>query len=319
MTDLKMVFRRLMDVGTKRSMMTPDTPQLLLNLDNFVEWNNAEINGHKIITEKVLKQISALRRHIERGCLSNIEVSGGTNYNEALHRHLNPHFTHAGQMGIQLAYALLTVMLFIHNCKKEAPGSPLIKILAVNMHKVTKEQEKGMPRPFGVVGNKIDVLAPATSNEVVSDEGHSVIPFIDVHRIMKRAISSATLANRINEMVKSKALFSYRMIPYMSSVPSLYFHCLRKSSQHEAHLERLSSVLKTCGMVKYIMAGDGDCCFLAIGFSMQENSLKMNDDGRKIWESLGINVSTSLAELATTLRHLAVREWLNNPEYYESF
>ena len=43
----------------------------------------------------------------------------GALYNEALHRFINPHFTHAGRIGLPLAYALLTILLHIHNCKKE--------------------------------------------------------------------------------------------------------------------------------------------------------------------------------------------------------
>ena len=137
-------------------MTTPDIPQLLLNLNNFVsKWSNAERNGHKIITEKVSKQISALRSHIERGCLSGIEPGGGTNYNEALHRHINPHFSHAGRIGLPLAYALLTVILFVHNCKKEACELSLTKICTANMCKANEETK--LLAPFGVIGQKMSI------------------------------------------------------------------------------------------------------------------------------------------------------------------
>jgi hypothetical protein len=132
--DLRMVFRSPGDMGKKRTTMTPDISKLMMNLNDFVsKWSNAEHNGQKIIIEKVHKQINALRSHIERGCLSAIEPGGGTNYNEALHRHINPHFSHAGRIGLPLAYALLTVLLFVHNNKKEACETSLTKTLAANI------------------------------------------------------------------------------------------------------------------------------------------------------------------------------------------
>lgn len=97
---------------------------MLTNMNNFVcKWKNVEHNGQNILTEKVMRQISALCVHIERGCLSNIEPGGGTNHNEALHRYINPHFNHAGRMGLPLAYALLTILLYRHNCKKESSST----------------------------------------------------------------------------------------------------------------------------------------------------------------------------------------------------
>jgi len=65
--------------------------------------------------------------------LSDIEPGGGTNFNEALHRHINPHFNHAGRMGLPLAYALLTILLYIHNCKKESPRDVLGELIAVKL------------------------------------------------------------------------------------------------------------------------------------------------------------------------------------------
>ena len=77
-----------------------------------------------------MKQISALQTHIERGCSSQIEPGGGTSQNEALHRYTNPHFNHAGRMGLPLAYALLTI-LYRHNCKKDILYSQsLVEVLA---------------------------------------------------------------------------------------------------------------------------------------------------------------------------------------------
>ena len=66
MNDFRMVFRLPTDVGKKRTMSTPDSVLMLTNMDNFVcKWKNAEVNGHKILTEKVMIQINALQVHIQ--------------------------------------------------------------------------------------------------------------------------------------------------------------------------------------------------------------------------------------------------------------
>ena len=132
--DLRMVFRSPGDLGKKRTATTPNICQLTRNLDNLeTKWCNAEHNGQKVLNEKVQKQIMALKSHIQRGCLSGIEPGGGTNYNEALHHCINSHFSHAGQIGLALAYALLTVLLFIHNSKREMSTTTLTKSILANM------------------------------------------------------------------------------------------------------------------------------------------------------------------------------------------
>ena len=111
---------------------------MLTNIDNFVcKWKNAEVNGHKILTEKVMIQINALQVHIQWGCLSSIEPA---NYNEALHRHINPNFNHAGRMGLPLAYALLTILLYIHNCEKESSRDVLGQLIAAKLKVIQRIQ-----------------------------------------------------------------------------------------------------------------------------------------------------------------------------------
>lgn len=153
MNDLQMVFRDPTDIGKKRTMNTPSSTLMLTNMDNFVsKWKNAVHDGPKILSEKVMGQIHGLRVHIQRGCLSNIEPGGGTNYNEALHRHINPHFNHAGRMGLPLAYALLTILLYRHNSKKE---NSLAEVIGA---KLKANSTKSALVPFGIIGSTFKKL-----------------------------------------------------------------------------------------------------------------------------------------------------------------
>ena len=64
---------------------------------------------------KIHAQIKAIKLHINRGCLSNIAEGGGTNRNEALHRHINPYFKTKTKICLPLALTLLTLLLYEHN------------------------------------------------------------------------------------------------------------------------------------------------------------------------------------------------------------
>lgn len=90
---------------------------IVKKLDDFVkkweafgvheQWNN-------IITESTKKEVDALKKHVTKGCLSDIPKGAGTSRNEAFHRTLNMHF---GRVGIPLALALLTILIYQHNSK----------------------------------------------------------------------------------------------------------------------------------------------------------------------------------------------------------
>ena len=56
--DLKMLIRCSNDIAKKRTCVTPDSTQILANMEDFVKkWINAEHNGIKILTDKVMEQI----------------------------------------------------------------------------------------------------------------------------------------------------------------------------------------------------------------------------------------------------------------------
>ena len=71
-----------------------------------------ELNGWQIMNQKVLKEIKNLKRHIK----GELPPGAGTNRNERLHRHLKPLFSRT-PMGLPMALALMTVLLFQYNSR----------------------------------------------------------------------------------------------------------------------------------------------------------------------------------------------------------
>ena len=85
----------------------------------MTKWHKCELNGWKVLNDAALNEILCLKVHIRKGCLSDISPSAGTNRNEALQRHLNPHFANRSRIGFPLALALIAILLFQHNCRIE--------------------------------------------------------------------------------------------------------------------------------------------------------------------------------------------------------
>ena len=147
-----------------------------------------------------MKQVLNLRTYITCGCLSNIEPSGGTNYNEALHRHINPHFSHAGRMGLHFAYALLTILFYSHNCKKSSSHKSLTQLIASKFVHTDLVKSTHTATPFGIVGKSTKqstVCDPTTQSDsslMLTDDSSSVTGQ-QIERMVKNALSLTQLAN----------------------------------------------------------------------------------------------------------------------------
>ena len=109
---LQLVFRDPSDQGSVRMKVTPPPHVLRQQMCMFQEtWKDMEFNGKKILPPLAMKEIRCLLVHMERGCLSGIHPSRGT---ERLHKDINAHMKNS-QYGVELAYALISVSLFKHN------------------------------------------------------------------------------------------------------------------------------------------------------------------------------------------------------------
>ena len=73
-------------------------------------------------------------------------------------------------------------------------------------------------------------------------------------------------AKHMQQISDHSPTFSYRMIPFMSGVPSMYFHTLDNNTNQNCmtHEKHLTGVLDAWNMCKHEMKGDGNCCFTAL-------------------------------------------------------
>ena len=113
--DLRLVFRSKGDCEERRLFATPCINEIHQNLKSFIDkWKDKAEDGIKVFKPETLKAIENLKKHIDKGCLSNIPPGGGTNKNERLHEHIHNYFNHS-RIGMLLAYALLHMIIHAHN------------------------------------------------------------------------------------------------------------------------------------------------------------------------------------------------------------
>ena len=113
MSHWSLVFRDRTDHGEKRSKATPSPAILETSLDEFLQrWKDAKYDDKHVLNEAALHEISNIRKHMKKGCLSGIKPGRGTNRNESLHKDLN-NIMSSSRYGVELAYALFTVHVFL--------------------------------------------------------------------------------------------------------------------------------------------------------------------------------------------------------------
>ena len=321
--DFKMSLRNSVDLGKRRTMNTPDSGAINRNIEQLMSaWSRVQDSStSSIITSKVAKQVQLLQAHISHGCLSNIEPGGGTNYNEALHHYINQH---AGRIGLPLAYALLTIILHVYNCRKTSRDT-LLDAVYTQLEFYTSDT----PAKFGITPKDCDANLSLIETAVhgdnvptLSDACIERITLSDacIERILQNAMLSAEMIRNLSRIPGSYGTLSSRLIPFMSRVPSLFFRGSKStdSSSEDNHKRWLSDVLEAWNMCLQNIQGDGNCCFSAVAFSLTVNWGILTDEERTSLASCGLSSSMNKEVMAAQLRKLAVEEWVSNSSYYES-
>lgn len=323
--DLKLVFRQPSDIGARRTQPTPDPSCLITNLDNFVKkWKECTFNEWSLIGDSVLKEVAALKVHINKQCLSNIPVKAGTNHNEAIHRVLNTHFSRLSKIGIPLALAIITIVLYQHNSKiqKKVTGE------AVHLSDTVLEESEN----FGIIKKECSETAHWLSSSnlstscldeeiVVTYMSSEVLELISVEQmkqIIKNSVNLTQLIMSLKKITCDSPLFNPKHIPFMSAISNvLLLHNKNKTS--EAHQKQfITSILKAWGSQLVPVLGDGNCCFHAVATALilNEKAIRNARDDYLTYKDIELSDCASLSKL---LRKKVVEEWLENENEYSGF
>lgn len=357
--DLRLIIRSPEDRGRVRTMDTPSPEIIIKNIDMFMkQWSCVKVDNVLVLPVAAVKKIENLRKHIVKGCLSNIPPSGGTHRNEVLHKTLNKSIANS-RIGIQLAVALLGTFFY-----------------RWNEQRLSKEcSEKKMPviKPIGFYGDVNDNNRDGTFHNFGTEPGNSLHDFNNLalettdNTTLKKFADTLTTTINLpeNESSSGETDSSYdsegdestkksgvpvlkkdsieKIIQQTSDMVGIYnnlheaqpeslfnphhgiyfknaLHLLHQSRNSSDQLLHLNSVLSTHGLKKISVPADGNCFFTSIAVSIQQQILNNTVTPAAIehLENLGL-LKLPIPEMSATLRTLVVQEWLLHPEEYSPF
>lgn len=336
--DLSLVFRDPKDLGSVRMLETPPPTVLVENLLKFVsKWKDVDHEGKKVITPNVMQQITAIQKHMERGCLSHIKVGRGTNRNERLHRQLNSVLKN-NLYGPEMGIALITLSFFRHN----------ENILAKREHRQPNpvsayhaSTETDFTECFGLLTPSSDTcpqqptsctcllknmkytqlkqmfctLSSRLDEETLSLESLS---YIEAFTLLRKAIGCYFISESIVEKGPSVS------VKHAASV--MFDSFLHTTSQFSGSISpndaSLTNTLTSWNFRRIAVNGDGNCLFTSVAMLLIANVNSGQIGAKETLARLGVEEkdSTDPVAVARALRSAVVDEWLGeNLDHYQGF
>lgn len=136
---------------------------------------------------------------------------------------------------------------------------------------------------------------------------------------LKSALELWEISKNLHELSKHSPLLHQKMIPFMSHVSCLFEHTNSDVSESEQHQKRLLDIVSLWGFQLHSVTGDGNCCFMAIAFSICSQRQQMELKMPQLFSEHNMESSASIEETARHLRRIAVKEWITNAGEYQHF
>lgn len=306
--DLRLVFRSPGDQGDRRTKPTPQSSELLKNMNAFTaKWKNISYDEQCILTKETLAEIEKLKIHVIKGCLSGIPIGGGTNKNEAFHRYINTFF-HKSRIGILLAYALMMTIICHFNTNTKHNSKPMFKPIVLD----SSTSEKKDLEKMGIMdSSKND--SDLTWVQEDDDNDHD---FILLEYIIRVSLSQLNMYKALKSQTKTASQL-WKYIPFMQMLPeSCFQNLLSPLQESEVHKERLKNNITAWNFDLVPVQPDGNCFFTSIALSLIQDINKC----KSILDSINVDVNGPITVLSSKLREVIVQEWLGpNRSDYEGF
>ena len=261
------------------------------NLNSFIE--RCSNVPYSPLTEATFIEIENLRKHIQKGCLSEIPPGCGTERNEGLHRLLNRSMiSGATTLSVQLAMALLTLLFYHHNQKISAEKhfcSSKIKPVAPVVTKVTNSNvltgnaefetesgdDKDRQRQFSTELDIEDGKIFQISENSFASSNPFIIMVETIEDLSQESIAAALISATYNlsEMIKKvKEKNNDRSFNALDTVHLSKMTKLLTSEDNidtddptiNIHSETLKRHLATFNLQLDRVQSDGDCAFRTI-------------------------------------------------------
>ncbi len=307
--DIRLAFRKKEDQGKTRTQSTPESREISNNLDKFVKkWQSINSEQGKILSSETIHEVQTLKLHASKGCLSGIEVGGGTNRNEAFHRYIR-NFFHKSRLGVLLAYALMMLIV----CNFNEKGN-IGKLIEVNQTCTGEDAYETSRQEFigSGIADRDRIHRNLSNDSYTQDISSDAVDTDSMKHIVTTAVSQYTLSLLIQQQTNTASNF-FRYAPFSKM---MRYQDIMNPNETEDEIQedkrRLESTLKSWNFILEPVGGDGNCFFVAIAL----NILHM-DNRANLMNKLNVNESEPISTIIQKLRELLVQEWLgpNRCEY----
>lgn len=319
--EMSMIFRQNGDLGDERTMSTPCPDDIEANLERLLfVWNEK-------LSRETLYQIENLRKHILKGCLSDIPAGCGTEINERLHRHLNRSLLcGVSKIGPELAIAVMTCALYAWNCKRKGKSSQSKRTTPVVPVEIVKESDQIPPQQHMKQTTERNSAAHSTLSFHVPLKSAKRVEEITtetvLNYIIQRVLYLQDFFTSITARCKNKSLdlisllwsTGVTMSDLIEDESKLNAMGLDLTAQHSDNLTRNLSGLKL-GVDK--VARDGNCFFRAVARQLSKHLILYREQIKAPCTLLGLGESEE--EDTAKLRKLFVKEVSENIDDYKDW
>ena len=335
-----------------------DMPDEKILIENFLrKWKDQEWNGDKILNNEHLKEISKIREHMKKGCLSNIPPHCSTSLNERLHKDMRKLLC-VNRIGAQLAYAKFTRYFFRHN-QQRGDDDTIESIRSKNLKDVCdgkvapellgsacfgiRAKCRGNLESLPDVSTQLNLdQVTISSIQCASDAIKDALgledvtnfnapgatqsdPFLNTNSCAK-ILHHALAIFKMMLVVKSKwssKLNNLLKMPFLFQNAKDFMHLDTSNSDESCESEqtRLRDVANSFGFDIVQTNGDGNCFFTSVAFQLQQilSSDQCSMEQRLFLNALRITSDVALDEVSRILRELVVSEWTANQNEYRQF
>lgn len=339
--EVGMIFRAREDSSEVRKMPTPHPEVMTENLENFVKRWQTFLNQDNM--ERTLTEIDHLRRHISKGCLSDLNPGEGTESNESLHHVLNRSLLcGATTIGPELAIAVITLLFYSINCKQRGtkhyrnsrivPFIPLIKHgsedSVLNEYMAGAHLGSDIPEQVQLDcvwnTNCANNNADTDTNSISQDE---IVVIGDVQDMYNETVAKLLLKNmtqlrsileNINKDSQDRCFNAYDVpIMQLSSVKQTLITDEDVSENTDVnHRQLLLKHLASFNLRIDPVSGDGDCAFRSIIVQVQKTQEWNDEESAVRLHCLDLGLGKSVNEDVFHLRQLFVDSVQSN-DYYQ--
>ena len=194
------IFVHLNDRAGKRQNPTLPPARIMANLEQWLKkWKKIKECGQPLLNEDTFGAVNRLKRHIQKGCLSDIDPSCGTNRNERFHSFLRNSGLSFRRIGPELAEALMTIHIHRWNERQSSLHQSTSRKYSYTPPPEKKHVDKLKAQLLGYptiknVHNSAELFGVTPVNPV--QESLPIEPAVDLQWIAQ-ALSSAMIVSSI--------------------------------------------------------------------------------------------------------------------------